>query len=465
VVVLSHPEADAAQIASQTKETGARVLVTLREFGGLVNTVREHTDLRHVILADMRQMVPAKIYQKLVARWTPTTLIPNSPGTEAAGCLLMSELMQDAMLTPPSIKVDSQDLAAILYTSGTTDEAKAVCLSHANLVANALQTRHWIHELGYGEETCLSVVPLTHSYGMTNALNIPIALAATLVLLPVFDLEEVLHQIRQYRPTLFPAVPSMYMASNQAADVRAYGLDSIKACVSGAAPLPVEVQEAFEKLTRGRLVEGYGLTEASPVTHANPLYGLRKVGSIGVPIPNTEAKIVDPDSGEDLPPGQIGELVVKGPQVMQGYWADEAATRAVLKEGWLYTGDVAVMESDGYFQIIGRKKDTIIVDGHSVYPRDVEEVLYEHNKVLEAAVIGVPVGANGQQQVKAFVVLRPGAHLSAEELLTLCRRRLDDYAVPAEIEFRQTLPKSFVGKVSRRALLEEDKEPKSGNKE
>jgi long-chain acyl-CoA synthetase len=269
-------------------------------------------------------------------------------------------------------------------------------------LANALQTRHWIHELGYGEETCLSVVPLTHSYGMTNALNIPIALAATLVLLPVFDLEEVLHQIRQYRPTLFPAVPSMYMAINQAADVRAYGLDSIKACVSGAAPLPVEVQEAFEKLTRGRLVEGYGLTEASPVTHANPLYGLRKVGSIGVPIPNTEAKIVDPDSGEDLPPGQIGELVVKGPQVMQGYWADEAATRAVLKEGWLYTGDVAVMESDGYFQIIGRKKDTIIVDGHSVYPRDVEEVLYEHNKVLEAAVIGVPVGANGQQQVKAL---------------------------------------------------------------
>jgi long-chain acyl-CoA synthetase len=219
--------------------------------------------------------------------------------------------------------------------------------------------------------------------------------------------------------------------------------------------LPVEVQEAFEKLTRGRLVEGYGLTEASPVTHANPLYGLRKVGSIGVPIPNTEAKIVDLSTGVDLPAGQIGELVVKGPQVMCGYWADEAATRAVLRDGWLYTGDVAVMESDGYFQIIGRKRDTIMVGPYSVYPRDVEEVLYENNKVLEAAVVGVPAADNGQQ-VKAFVVPRSDARLSKEELLALCRRRLDAYAVPAEIEFRETLPKTFVGKVLRRALVEEE---------
>jgi long-chain acyl-CoA synthetase len=454
VVVFSHPEADAAQIVRQIQHTGAKVLVTLAEFSGLIKAVREQTELRPIILADMRAMVPAKLYQKLLARWTSTTLI--SSGAEIPGGLPMAEFMQDAMLTPPSIKVDSEDLAAILYTSGTTDEAKAVCLTHANLVANALQTRHWIHELRYGEEVCLSVVPLSHSYGLTNALNIPIALAATLVLLPAFDLADVLNQIKQYRPTLFPAVPSMYMAINQAPNVRAYGLDSIKACVSGAAPLPVEVQEAFEKLTRGRLVEGYGLTEASPVTHANPFYGVRKVGSIGVPIPNTEAKIVDLATGADLPPGQVGELVVKGPQVMAGYWADEAATRAVLKDGWLYTGDVAVMESDGYFQIIGRKKDTITVGSHSVYPRDVEEVLYEHNKVLEAAVVGVPVGENGQQQVKAFVVPRPGVSLSAEELLALCRRHLDDYAVPAEIEFRETLPKSFVGKVSRRALLEEE---------
>ncbi len=456
VVVLSHPEADAAQIVQQIRQTEARVLVTLREFTALTQSVQSQTDLRQIILVEMASLVPPNVFQKLMARWTQTTLIAGPVESGEVETLSMVELMQDAITEPPAIQVDCETTAVILYTSGTTDEAKAVCLTHANLVANALQTRHWIHELRYGEEVCLSVVPLSHSYGLTNALNIPIALAATLVLLPGFDLEDTLRQIKQHRPTLFPAVPSMYMAINQTSNVRVYGLDSIKACISGATPLPVEVQEAFEKITRGRLVEGYGLTEASPVTHANPLYGLRKVGSIGVPIPNTEAKIVDLTSGADLLPGQIGELAVKGPQVMVGYWADEAATRAVLKEGWLYTGDVAVMENDGYFHIIGRKKDIIItVDGHIVYPRDVEEVLYEHNRVLEAVVVGLPGEENGQPRIKAFVVPRPGSRLSGEELLALCRRRLDDYAVPAEIEFRAVLPKSFVGKVSRRALLEE----------
>jgi len=239
--------------------------------------------------------------------------------------------------------------------------------------------------------------------------------------------------------------------------VRAYGLESIKACISGAAPLPVEVQEAFEKLTRGRLVEGYGLTEASPITHANPLDGVRKVGSIGIPLPNTDAKIVDLVAGTDLPPGQIGELVVRGPQVMPGYWAEESADQAesVLKDGWLYTGDVALMDSDGYFQIISRKRDTILAGRYSVYPRDIEEVLYENSKVLEVAVVGVP-SEQGGQRVKAFVVPRPGTNLSKEELLELCRRRLAEYAVPWDIEFREELPKSFVGKVLRRLLVEEN---------
>jgi long-chain acyl-CoA synthetase len=231
-------------------------------------------------------------------------------------------------------------------------------------------------------------------------------------------------------------------------------LESIKACISGAAPLPIEVQEAFEKLSRGRLVEGYGLTEASPVTHANPLYGVRKVGSIGIPIPNTEAKILDLVTGESLPPGRIGELAVKGPQVMQGYWADEVGTQAVLREGWLYTGDVAMMDNDGYFQIISRKRDTIMAGDYSVYPRDIEEVLYENSKVLEAAVVGIPMNGS-HQKVKAFVVPRPGTNLSREELIQLCQRRLDEYAVPWEIEFREELPKSFVGKVLRRLLVEE----------
>jgi long-chain acyl-CoA synthetase len=302
----------------------------------------------------------------------------------------------------------------------------------------------------------MTVLPLLHSYGMTGAMNVPIALGATIILLPVFELDQVLKHIQTYKPTLFPGVPTMYTAINHAPNVRSFGLSSIKACLSGAAPLPVEVQEAFEKLTHGRLVEGYGLTEASPVTHANPLYGVRKVGSIGIPIPNTDAKIVDLATGATLPPGQIGELVVRGPQVMRGYWGDDpdADSESIIKDGWLHTGDVALMDTDGYFQIIGRKRDTIMAGEFSVYPRDVEEVLYENSKVLEVAVVGVESVDSGQK-VKAFVVPRPSSHLSKEELLDLCRRRLAEYAVPWEIEFREELPKSFVGKVIRRLLVEE----------
>jgi long-chain acyl-CoA synthetase len=450
VVVLSNPEADTGQIIRQIDQTGAKVLVTLREFSHLIEAIQSRTQVEQVILADMQHAVSPSVYKRLLARWGV-----ERADIQQSGCLDMADVMKDAAKTPPDIKVNHHDLAVIIYTSGTTDAPKGVCLSHANLVANAIQTRHWIHDLNYGEEIFLAVVPLTHSYGMTNAMNIPIALGATLVLLPVFELKQVLEHIKAYKPTLFPGVPSMYTVINQAPNVRNFELHSIKACVSGAAPLPIEVQEAFEKLTRGRLVEGYGLTEAAPVTHANPLYGTRKIGSIGIPIPNTDAKIVDLVTGQDLPPGQIGELLVKGPQVMQGYWNDEAATREVLKDGWLYTGDVAVMDSDGYFQIISRKRDTIMSGKYSVYPRDVEEVLYENNKVLEAAVVGIPTNGNGHK-VKAFVVPRKGTTLSKEELLDLCQRRLEAYAVPWEIEFREELPKSFVGKVLRRMLVEEE---------
>ena len=455
MVVLPNPDADGPAIIEQIRQTGAKVLVTLREFGALARAVQAQVPLT-LIFADVREAVSGLVYNHLVARWAAAGLCEREMADRTYGGQLMRRLMMDADRTPPDVEVGSQDLAAVLYTSGTTDEPKGVRLTHGNLVANALQTRHWIPDLRYGQETFLSVIPLTHSYGMTTAMNIPIALGATIVLLPVFELAQVLQHIRQYKPTIFPGVPSIYMAINQAPNVRAYGLSSIKACISGAAPLPVEVQEAFEKITRGRLVEGYGLTEASPVTHANPLEGLRKVGSIGVPLPNTDAKIVDLVTGADLPPGKIGELLVRGPQVMQGYWddAEGAESESVLKDGWLYTGDVAVMDNDGYFQIISRKRDAILAGDYSVYPRDVEEILYENSKVMEVAVVGVPSGASGQK-VKAFVVPRPGTNLSKEELLDLCRRRLAAYAVPWDIEFREELPKSFVGKVLRRMLVEE----------
>ncbi|NIT59918.1 MAG: alpha/beta fold hydrolase [Aliifodinibius sp.] len=466
VVVLPNPDANTSRIVQQVQKTGTKVLVTLTSFGVLAQAVQTNTDVEKIIFADIRQAVSGSVYKKLMARWgimedeTQDDALTDKLGQR------MSILMKDAPIKAPEVKVFPTDLATIIFTSGTIDKPKGVCLTHANLVANTLQTRHWIPELNYAQEVCLSVIPLIHSYGMTNAMNIPIALGATIVLLPVFDVQEVLDHTKKYKPTIFPGVPSMYTAINQAPNVRSYGLSSIKACVSGAAPLPIEVQEAFEKLTRGRLVEGYGLTEASPVTHANPLYGVRKPGSIGVPIPNTEAKIVDLLTGEDLPPGQIGELVIKGPQVMQGYWDQDIASdsETALKNGWLYTGDVAVCDTDGYFQIISRKRDTIMFGDYSVYPRDVEEVIYENHKVLEVAVVGVGT-ANGEQKVKAFVVPRPGSNLTKEELLDLCRRRLEPYAVPWEIEFREELPKSFIGKILRRLLVQEVNEVKENKGE
>ncbi|RME82344.1 MAG: alpha/beta fold hydrolase [Caldilineae bacterium] len=459
VVVFPNPGAERPQLMQELDETEPKVVITLRTNTKLLREVRARWGKRpHVILTDIREAVSGVTYRRLAAHWQ---LEPDAAAIDEAveGLgLNMADLLRDAPAEELRADVGLHDLAAILYTSGTVEEPKGVCLSHQNLVANTVQTRHWLGNVAYGTQVCLSVIPLVHSYGMTSAMNIPIALGATIVLLPVFEVQQVLEHIKRYRPTLFPAVPPMYAAINQAPNVRSYGLSSIEACVSGAAPLPVEVQEAFEKLTRGRLVEGYGLTEASPVTHANPLFGLRKPGSIGVPIPNTDAKIVDLVTGAELPPGQVGELIVQGPQVMLGYWKRgggiAAETQEVLKDGWLYTGDVAVRDGDGYFHIISRKRDMIMSGTYSVFPRDVEEVLYENNKVLETAVVGVGT-EDGGQKVKAFVVPRPGVDLTEEELIELCRRRLEPYAVPWEIEFRSELPKSFVGKVLRRMLVEE----------
>jgi long-chain acyl-CoA synthetase len=455
VVVLPNPDASGESLLEQVRSTAASILVTLDEFSALAGLVSSQTDVR-VVLASLRNAVSGRAYKQLLARWEAAGFQPAQTAGKQASGLQMDRLMMDASWEPPDVEVDFNDPAAILFTSGTTDEPKGVCLSHANLVANALQTRHWIPELEMGKETFLAVIPLTHSYGMTSAMNIPIAMGATIVLLPVFELHQVLEHIKAYKPTIFPGVPSIYTALNQAPNVREYGLQSIKACISGAAPLPIEVQETFEKLTHGRLVEGYGLTEASPVTHAFPFDGPEKPGSMGIPIPGTEARIVDLTSGETLPPGHIGELLVRGPQVMQGYWAGpgQEPSQEPLKDGWLYTGDVAVMDNEGFFTIVSRKRDTIMAGEYSVYPRDVEEVLYENSKVLEVAVVGVQ-SEDGGERVKAFVVPRPGMELSKEELLELCRKRLEPYAVPWEIEFRSELPKSFVGKVLRRMLVEE----------
>lgn len=452
VVVLSNPDADADLIVSHVRETRAKVVITLSAFSQLAQLLQERAGVKTLLFTGIGKRVTTNRATGFGRQKQATD--EDEARARRIG-RFMSEIMAEQDRQPPAVDVAHTDLAVISFTSGTTGRPKGVCLTHRNLVANALQTRHWMPGIEFGNEIVMAVVPFEHSYGMTAAMNLPILIAAKIVIISVFELQQVLEQIRRHKPTLFPGVPSMFTLINHAKNVRHYGLASIKACISGATPLPVEVQEAFEKLTQGRLVEGYGLTEAGPVTHSNPLYGLRKVGSIGVPLPNTDAKIVDLLTGEDLPSGHIGEMLVKGPQVMSGYWRSEADDESALRAGWLHTGDVAVMDDDGFFKIISRRRDTIFTGDYSVYPRDVEEVLYEHNKVLEAAVVGIGREA-GNQKVKAFVVPRPNSGLSQEELLDLCKRRLEAYAVPWEIEFRESLPRSFIGKVLRRMLHEDN---------
>ena len=452
VAAFATPLSEPDELLRQIRDSGAAALVTLSPYADLAARAMKETGLRRVILTSVSEYLPW--IQALAYRWSTRGRM-GPPRSLPPGFLLLSRILYARSQRPPETAASSDGIAVLQYTGGTTAEPKGVILSHRNLVANALQTRHWLPDVHEGHEVFLSVLPFSHIYGLMTSLIVPTTMAGAMVILPTFVTQDVLRAIRRYRPTLFPGVPTMYTAINDFPDVRRYGVGSIRACISGAAPLPVEVQEAFERLTHGRLVEGYGLTEASPVTHANPFNGLRKVGSIGVPVPSTEAKIVDLATGRDLPPGKIGELVVRGPQVMQGYWNHPKTTRETLtRGGWLHTGDLARQDPDGYFQIIARKKEMILAGRYQVYPRDVEEVLYEHPKVREAAVVGVQAPRWPLQRVKAYVVLRKGEEASENELIGLCRRRLESYAVPWKIEFVDDLPKSFVGKVLRRVLIE-----------
>jgi long-chain acyl-CoA synthetase len=329
-------------------------------------------------------------------------------------------------------------------------------LSHRNLVANALQMSAWVWDArSERKDVFLGVIPFFHSYGLTVVMNLAISVAGAIVLLPRFTMKDALRAIARFRPTVFPAVPTIYNAIANHPLAQRYDLRSIRVCISGAAPLPAEVAEAFESVTGARLVEGYGLTETSPVTHCNPIHGERHIGSIGLPIPLTDAQVVDSDSREPLPQGEVGELAVRGPQVMQGYWANEEETNAILQDGWLYTGDMARQDEDGYFYIVDRKKDLILVNGLNVYPREVEEALYECDKVQEVVVAGVPDRQRGEI-VKAYVVIKADAEATERELRQFCAERLAPYKVPSRIEFRESLPKSGVGKYLRRQLVEEE---------
>lgn len=460
IVVNTNPLYTERELEYQLKDTGADSIVTLdlKLTLSKVKAVKDKIQLKHVIVGSLSDFLPfpKSILYSIVKR-KELESIPYSKGYHR-----FTDQLRDNT-QPPQADVQPDDTAVLQYTGGTTGISKGAELTHKNLVTNAFQIGCWGEDVFIdGEETILTVLPCYHVYAMTVCMNLGMMIGATLLLLPRFNLKEVLDTIKKYRPTIFPGVPTIYTAISNHPEVKNYGVDSIKLCLCGGAPLPIELLDRFENLTGAKILEAYGLSEASPATHANPFIGRREIGTVGLPVPDTDAKIVDLESGEkEVLAGEPGELIVKGPQVMKGYWNRPDETAQVLKDGWLFTGDIAKMNEDGYFSIVDRKKEMIISGGYNVYPREVEEVLYVHPKVLEAAVIGVPDSYRGEY-AKAFVVAKSGEEVTESEIILFCKERLAPFKVPKVVEFRTSLPKSTVGKVLRRALREEELK-KAGN--
>jgi long-chain acyl-CoA synthetase len=455
VAVATNPLYHEHELEVQLNDCGAQTLVALDIFYPVISHVLPMTRVKNLILCRIKDFLPFPLnllYPLKAGMDGKRVRVRQAPDIYNFMKLLKGESSGD-----PGIQASPADTAILQYTGGTTGVPKGAILTHRNLVVNAVQCRAWLLIRNEGEDRIMAVLPFFHVYGLTAAMNFSVLIAAEMILLPKFHTTEVLDAIAKYQPTFFPGIQAMYLAISNHPRIHKYDLTSIKAAISGAGPLMHEVQEKFEQLTRARIVEGYGLSEASPVTHANPVYGRRKVGSIGLPWPDTEAKIVDIETGEKiLPVGKAGELVVRGPQVMKGYWNMPEETALTLRNGWLHTGDIARMDEEGYFYIVGRIKDMIKTVGENVYPREVEEVLYTHPKVKEAVVVGLPHEKFLGEKIKAYVVIKEGQHATAEELLQYCRERLSKFKVPKEIEFRDQLPKTLVGKPLRRVLRDEE---------
>jgi long-chain acyl-CoA synthetase len=458
VVVPTSPLYVESELEHQLADAEASVIVCLSALFGKVQAVRPNLPaLQHVIVTNIKDYFPTTL--RLLFSLSKErkdghyVKLPSDGKTH-----WMRRLCSRARATDPGVVVGADDLALLQYTGGTTGVAKGAMLTHRNLVANTLQVRAWFQNRAQpdGADIVMGVLPLFHIYAMTTVMNLSIRGGGTMVLQPRFVLQDVLKGIDRERPHLLPGVPTMYKAINNAPNLGRYNLRSLRGAISGAAPLPRDVQTRFEELTGARLVEGYGLTEASPVTHGGPLEGEHRPGSIGVPMPSTEAAIFDQETGtRRLSAGEVGELAVRGPQVMRGYWKRPDETAQVLRDGWLFTGDLARVDADGYFSIVDRKKDMIISGGMKVYPRDVEEPLEEYPKIKEAVAVGIPDERWGEA-VKVYIVLADGQSATVQEILDYCHTRMARYKVPKFVEFRPDLPKNMLGKVLRRRLLEEE---------
>jgi long-chain acyl-CoA synthetase len=446
----------ANEMEHQLNDAGAQIVVTLSSFYKTLDSIRANTPLRHIVVTSIKEHFPPLL--RLLFTVAREKKEGHRVELTSGDDLWFPSLLSQTRPTPDPVELRPEDTACLIYTGGTTGVPKGAELTHRNVLSNAVAGSYWSHSREAGEVS-IGALPFFHSYGMTAVLNMTIATACTMVLIP--DPRDVLHimgSISKHKATLYSAVPTSYVRINSHPQVSEFDLSSVRVCLSGAAPLPLKVQEAFQAITGGKLVEAFGMTESSPATHVNPLKR-NKIGTIGVPWPDTDARIVDLETGDqELPQGDIGEMIMQGPQVMKGYWRMPTETANVLREHpslgpglWLHSGDIARMDEEGYFQIVDRKKDMIICGGFNVYPRDVEEVLYKHPAVQEAGVIGVPDEYRGET-VKAFVVLKEGMAATDHDIIDYCREHLAKYKVPSTVEFRSSLPKSALGKVLRREL-------------
>ncbi len=461
VVVNTNPTYTPRELGHLLEDSGATAIVVLSGFYERVAQVKDSSGLKHVIVTDLPEPLGFpfnKLVEKKVRKAGMMVDVPDGPGIWS-----FDNLIKTSPPNPPSVDVSPDDVVLFQYTGGTTGSPKAAMLTHRNVMCNVQQIEAWYRDLEYGGEKVLGSIPFFHVYGMTVAMLFSIYSGAELIVTPdPRQTDLVLEILQREKVTMYPGIPTMYTAIINHPKVDEADLSSIRACLSGGMSLPAEIQRRFEQITGGKLVEGYGLTETSPVACANPINGMRKKGSIGFPVPSTEVAIVGLEPNEDgkyehVPAGEEGELVIRGPQVMKGYWKRPEETAAsITEEGWFHTGDIARMDEDGCFYIVDRKKDLIIASGYNVVPREVEEVIHMHEKVQEAVVAGVPDAVRGET-VKAYIVLKEGQMSTQGEISDFCREHLAPYKVPGLVEFRDELPKSQVGKILRRVLVEEEK--------
>ena len=456
VTVMNNPLYTDRELEHQFNDSGSLALITLDLLANRMIDLRPKTKIRQIFYTSIGDYLPfpKNLLFPLVAKKKKLA----ADVKPAQDVFKWKDCIAKYLPNPPSATLGFEDVAMYQYTGGTTGISKGVMLTHANLSKQVQQLSAWFPKFAGGTEIMLGALPYFHVFGLSVSMNFSVHMGWSQVLVPRPQPEPLLEAIRNFRPTFAPLVPTMYIGMLNHPDLKKTDMSCIKGAFSGSAPLPVEVIHDFEKMTGAVIVEGFGLTETTPVTHVNPFGGVRKVGSIGIPISDTEARVVDLDTGlQDVPVGERGELILKGPQIMKGYKDMSDETANTLRNGWCYTGDIATMDEDGYFYIVDRKKDMIISGGFNVYPRDIDEVLYQHPKVQEACSIGVPDPKRGEN-VKVFVVLKEGETATEEELIEYCKTRLAKFKLPSEIEFRKELPKTNVGKILRKQLKAEEME-------